>query len=570
MKLHYGHHTHAGCKPINQDAHNGCCPARPLLSIKGAAFAIADGISSSTVSQYASQYAIKTFMENYYLTADVWSPAYGAEKVLQSINAHLYTQTQESSFCYDPDKGYVCTFSGLVLHQGRAYIVHVGDSQISLLRNNQLQTLTTAHRVTSEEASYLGRALGVEQRVLIDAIELDLQAHDQFILATDGVFEYIQAQDCITTIKANHDHMLAAQQLVELALANGSDDNLTIQIVTLASLDKALGQRDNNPHLPLPPLLEIGDIIDGYHIERELQASNRSHVYLAHHKALNETLVLKLPSIDLRDNQDYLNQLAMEEWIIRKVHSPHVIAIPPQQQARHYFYLRSEYIEGSNLHQWIRDHPKPSLERVRSIVEQVGAGLIAMHRVGVLHQDIRPENIMIMETGKVKIIDLGSARLLGVTPLNQESVELQVLGTAMYAAPEYFLGDMGTEQSDLFSLAVLTYYLLSGHYPYGTHVAKCRTVAAQHKLKYTSVLDANREIPGWLDETLKKALQPNPLKRYATLSEFLYNLRHPNPAFLARVRAPLIDRHPVKFWKTISLVLALVCIGLSIRLFSGH
>ena len=219
-------------------------------------------------------------------------------------------------------------------------------------------------------------------------------------------------------------------------------------------------------------------------------------------------------------------------------------------------YTISEYIEGQNLTQWLTDNPKPDVEKVRSIIEQVAQGLMAMHREGLLHQDIRPENIMIEASGNCKIIDLGSARVAGISDALFEH-ESDIMGTAAYVAPEYFLGDSGCDQSDLYSLAVLTYYLLSDRFPYGTQVAKTRTVAAQHKLKYQSVLDDRRPIPAWIDATLKRALQPNPEKRFASLSEFTYHLRHPSPAFLNRVTAPLIQRHPLKFWQGLSLLLVI-------------
>ncbi|MEO6018590.1 MAG: bifunctional protein-serine/threonine kinase/phosphatase, partial [Polaromonas sp.] len=110
--------------------------------------------------------------------------------------------------------------------------------------------------------------------------------------------------------------------------------------------------------------------------------------------------------------------------------------------------------------------------------------------------------------------------------------------------------------------------MLTGKLPYGAEVAKCRTRAAQNRLRYDSVLDEDRDIPAWIDGVLRKAVHPNPAKRYEELSEFLYDLRHPNQAFLNRTRAPLLDRNPVAFWKGLSLVLAL-CVLVLIALRTG-
>jgi serine/threonine protein kinase len=135
-----------------------------------------------------------------------------------------------------------------------------------------------------------------------------------------------------------------------------------------------------------------------------------------------------------------------------------------------------------------------------------------------------------------------------------------ILGTAQYSAPEYFLGEGGTTRSDIFSLGVLTYQMLTGKLPYGAEVAKCRTRAAQNRLRYDSVLDEDRDIPAWIDGVLRKAVHPDPVKRYGELSEFLYDLRHPNQAFLDKTRPPLLERNPVAFWKGVSLILAAVIV----------
>jgi serine/threonine protein kinase len=179
----------------------------------------------------------------------------------------------------------------------------------------------------------------------------------------------------------------------------------------------------------------------------------------------------------------------------------------------------------------------------------------------ILHQDIRPDNLMLDTQGTIKIIDFGAARVAGIVEASAPQPS-DIPGTALFVAPEYFLGETGTTRSDLYSLGVLTYHLLSGDFPYGTGVAKCRTASAQRRLNYQSVLDDDRAIPSWIDETLKKAVQVNPEKRYQELSEFIHDLRHPNPAFLNKTRPPLLERNPVAFWQGVSVLLACALIYL--------
>jgi hypothetical protein len=112
----------------------------------------------------------------------------------------------------------------------------------------------------------------------------------------------------------------------------------------------------------------------------------------------------------------------------------------------------------------------------------------------------------------------------------------------------------------MFSLGVIAYQMLSGKLPYGTHVARATTRAAQRKLNYQSVLDDERTIPGWIDEAIRKAVHPDPYKRYEELSEFVFDLRHPNKAFVSKTRPPLMERNPLLFWKIVSFILLLVII----------
>src|SRR5207253_1735025 len=101
------------------------------------------------------------------------------------------------------------------------------------------------------------------------------------------------------------------------------------------------------------------------------------------------------------------------------------------------------------------DNPKPDLETVRGIVEQIAKGLRAFHRKEMLHQDVRPDNIMIDRTGTAKIIDFGSTKITGVAEIEPSATHSDMLGTLQYTAPEYFQGESGTPRSDLFSLGVI-------------------------------------------------------------------------------------------------------------------
>jgi hypothetical protein len=483
--------------------------------------------------------------------------------VLSATNSWLHSQTLRSPYRYEKDRGYVCTFAAVVLKSSTAHIFHAGDTRVYRLRGAEHERLTRDHRVqVSSEETYLARALGAAERVDLDYRAVPIERGCTFLLVTDGVHEHVADAE-LAEIVARHggDLDAAAKSLVQAALANGSQDNLSAQLVRVEEVAASPQILEELSELPLPPLLEPRMRFDGYSIVRELHASHRSHVHLAIDDATGDPVVLKTPAIDLRQDAALLERFLMEEWIARRIHNPHVLAPYRQTRARNFVYLVTEHIEGQTLAQWMRDHPRPDVEEVRRLVEQIARGLNAFHKLEMLHQDLRPENILIDRSGTARIIDFGSVHVAGLAEL-AIGAPSEILGTAQYTAPEYFLGQPGSPRSDLFSLGVIVYQMLSGNLPYGAEVAKRRTKLEQQRLVYASLISDDRDIPAWMDDAIARAVHPDPFKRYAELSAFIFDLRHPSKAFLSRTLPPLIERNPVAFWKGISAILALIVIGL--------
>jgi serine/threonine protein phosphatase PrpC/predicted Ser/Thr protein kinase len=566
LHISTGQYSDSGRKPLNQDFHGVIIPEEPLLAAKGIAVALADGISSSDVSQLASESSVKGFFEDYYSSPESWSVKTSVQRVLRAMNSWLYAQTRGGPFRYEIDRGYVCTFCALVLKSTTAHLFHVGDARVYRLFDNSLEQLTEDHRLwMSRDKSYLSRALGMRDLIDIDYYTFALEIGDVYVMATDGVYEFVAEAFMAKTIQRNLDNLdLAAKLIVDEALQRGSDDNLTIQIVRVDgvpqhNIDELHEQASA---LPFPPVLQPRMDFDGYRIVRELHNSNRSHVYLAVDSQTNQQVVLKTPSVDLRDDKAYLERFLMEEWVARRIDNVHVLKPCEQTRKRNYLYITTEFIEGQTLTQWMTDNPEPNLETVRNIVEQIARGLQALHRQEMLHQDLRPNNIMIDSSGTVKLIDFGSVRVAGLVEISAWHEQAHILGTAQYAAPEYFLGEVGSRRSDLFSLGVITYQMLTGDLPYGVNVARTTSRAAQRNLRYRPISDDENGIPAWIDEAIRKAVHPDPNRRYDEISEFTHDLRQPNPVFLRKQRPPLMERNPLLFWKALSMLLLLAVVFL--------
>ena len=564
LKISIGQYSDKGRKDTNQDFHGVLIPQEPLLGLKGIAIVLADGISSSSVSRIASESAVKGFLTDYYCTSDSWSVKTSAQRVLEATNSWLHAQTRRSQNPYEKDKGYVCTLSAMVVKSTTAHIFHIGDCRIYRVAGNSLEQLTTDHRlVISSVQSYLGRALGVNPQIEIDYQSFRVERGDTFLLVTDGIYEHVGSRDLARMIEASGDDLdMAAKTIVEQAYARGSQDNLTAQIVRIdelpdSSANEAFGQPSE---LPPPPLLEARQMFDGYRIVRNLHGSSRSHIYLAVDTETDTTVAIKIPSVDLRDDRAYLKRFMMEEWVARRIDSPHVLKPCLPARKRNYLYVVMEFVDGQTLTQWMIDNPTPALETVRDVAEQIAKGLRAFHRKEMLHQDVRPDNIMIDKTGTVKIIDFGATKIGGVAEAARSGDRNDILGTQQYTAPEYFWGEQGSPRSDLFSLGVITYQMLTGKLPYGAQIARARTRSDLNRLTYRPAVHGSREIPIWIDGALERAVHPNPLKRYDSLSEFLFDLRNPNSKYLTTPSTPLIERNPLLFWKCTTLALALLVV----------
>lgn len=538
------------------------------LPNRGVIAAVADGISSSQVSQYASELAINEFVRDYLNASDVWSPARAAEMVLRTLNTRLYIKSQLSPYHENPDKGYVCTFSAVILCGDKALLLHCGDSSIYHVRHKQVALCTQEHRQQGEGGHhYLSNALGIKPELDVDMSVMDIQSGDAFVVMTDGIAETLCTDDWLPVFDKKEANLNdCCEQIANMALNAGCCDNLTIATVVVNALqDSALASYRPSGYLPfISHHPAVGDVIDQWQIKRQLSATDRSTVLLVSHIQSAHQAVIKIPAVSMQENRGFLDEMLKEEWIASKVNHPHLLSECAGLSPRGFFYVVLEYKPGCSLRQWRDDNGAPDLTLLRDWATQLSDALTALHRKGVLHQDIRPENIVVDDNQTLCLIDFGAASLSGHNFL-LESEQLFIPGDLLFTAPEYFVGLWPDERADQFSLAVLLYYLLSGEYPYDSAVAKKSSYSGLLKLRYSGLNQRNISLPAWIDATIKRACHPQAAKRYASLSEFVYDLHHPNPTYGRSL--PLIERHPVRVWQGISGVLTLTVIALLVILF---
>ncbi len=560
LVISFGGNSTKGNKEENQDAFALKISEGLDLELKGHAAVIADGLSSANCAAQASQMSVCHFIEEYLATPETWSVKKSAAKVISSLNKWLYSRQLIAD-----EKGlseqWFSTFSAVVLKGDRGHIFHVGDCQIVKINSDGYQELTKDHATAS---GTLTRALGADSHIEVDYKSTSLAPQDILMLSCDGVHHFVQPKQIKQIIKTNENLEKASEIICQLASTQGSNDNLTCLLVKVEQLPKqALSQLVfTRLQQVIPPALKLGSKLDHYEILDVLQQTSRSHVYLAK-DLLNENLVaIKIPSVNFIDDTDYLTSFIKEGWIGNKINHPAIMKIYSRLETSKFLYHVCEYVEGETLAIWMRENPNPPLMKVRDILDQLIKILRVLQRQDILHCDIKGDNFIIDSHGRIKLIDFGSSYAANIKDISTPEASGGSTfnqGTLNFSAPELFYGQDNSHKSELYSLAVLIYQMLTNHLPY-KEINQLDEVAKQYSLwRYKPIATHRKDLPRFMDRVMSKALAANPANRYDHYSEFLAEFNASDIADNSSVaNIPLIERDPVKFWKSVSGILLLV------------
>lgn len=573
LSIAYGGHTTAGVKERNEDAFAAALPASQLRYSKGAIASIADGVSCSDNARLASQTSVATFIQDYLSTPESWDVKTSASRVLAALNSWLYYQGQTA---LTRQNGFVTTFTSVILRSTTAHVLHCGDSRVYRYRDKMLLQLTTDHCLAQGGGELtLTRALGMDTELKVDYQQRSLRVGDLLLFTTDGVHGSLKHAELTEMLNAlaeqpvtgseggNAQLEQTARQLIDKALHAGSNDNLSCLLVRVLELPV---EDINEAHskltqLAIPPVLATGNKLDGYTITKVLHSGSRSHLYLATHPRYRQKFVLKAPSPNFAEDPQYLEGFMREQWVGRRIDHTGIMKIHEPVPDSKFLYHICEYIEGSTLRQWMYDNPQPDLQKVRDLAKQIAASLRVLQRLGMLHRDLKPDNVMLTLSGEVKLIDFGTVQVSGLQDIQSPLREDTPVGTADYMAPEYLLGERGEFRSDIFSFGVILYEMLTGALPYKAPPTDTSRIKDYARWQYRSAADVRKDLPQWLDLALRKACAPRPSQRYAVMSEFLHDLEVPNQQLLAAEQhKPLIEKHPVRFWQVVSALLLLLLI----------
>ncbi len=522
------------------------------LENKGIALALADGVSSAEAGKEASQTAVTNFITDYYQTPDTWSVSHAGQKILTAVNLKLYRKSHEFS---NEEKGYLCTFSGMIVKSQTAHVFHAGDSRIYRIEEGELRQITNDHTaMIGKGRSILARAVGMDSSLNIDYTKFEVAQGDIFLLSSDGVHDFVSQDELIELLNRPDSEQSIAEEIVELAKTNSSDDNISCIVAKVASLPKQSLDDFNNrlTRLPFPPELDKGMSLDGFKVIKEIFASSRSQLYLVEDQDSGEQMVMKTPSINFENDTSYIDRFIQEEWIGKRIDTPFVVKTLQQTRKRNFLYYLMEYVQGDTLEAWIKNNRFPRPKLVIKIVEQIAEGLKAFHNQETIHQDLKPGNVMITKEGDAKIVDFGSVYVAGIAEIFRPLEHEGALGTASYSDPQYLMGMNSGVQGDLYALATITYEMFTGELPYGPAIEECKSALDYDRLRYRSANQFNPVIPLWFDRTLQRGVDFNLEKRYTNMEEFLKDLHHPNPNYLLDDPSYKEDKNQALFWQFIS------------------
>ncbi|GAA6186008.1 MULTISPECIES: bifunctional protein-serine/threonine kinase/phosphatase [Alteromonadaceae] len=559
LHLEFGGYSTAGVKTENQDAFAAWLPVGAELTSKGAVATIADGVSSCSRAKEAAITCATNFIQDYRQTPETWTVKRAATQVLQGLNRWCAGQHE---YALGDHSQMVTTFSALIFKSTTGFLFHAGDSRICRLQQGDFERLSTDHHARFGNKKVLSRAIGIEANLDVDFRTFELNKDDLFILSTDGVHEFISSKQIQLLLnqwlaEPKIDLEDLARSIVELAIEAGSDDNLSCLLVKVAELPHA----DINEYhrqltrLAMPPALKEGMKLEGYRVLEQVFNGTRSSLYKVIKEDTQELFCLKTPSQYFVDDPNYLSGFLREEWIGQKLQHVNIMRINPRPDNAKFMYHICEFIEGQTLRQWLLDNPSASIVEVRSIMKQLIAALRIFQRQDMVHRDIKPENVMITKTGEVKLIDFGTVYVGAMAETQALQEESVPVGSVNYIAPEYLLNNQFDFRSDLFSVAVVCFEMLTGHLPFKAFTPQSTTKLSVDNWQYISLRKFRPDLPQWLDIALAKGLAINPEQRYQAFSEFFTDLSKPNTTMLSQIQhQPLIQRNPLRLFKFIALV----------------
>ena len=555
IKISVGFVSETGPRKRNEDFGGAVFGPELPVPRRDVVAAISDGIGSSKGGREAAEIAVRGFLDGFCDLPETMEVRRAAAIVLNALNGWIHSQGQR-----DPElMGMGSTFTALVLRGRIAHVLHVGDTRAYRFSRDRLTLLTEDHirQDGTGRSSTLVRALGVETEVRLDYTSQVVAQHDRFLLCSDGVHAFLPAEAIADILRERVSSDDTARALVAAALDAGSNDNCTALVLDVVGLETAQSADigANIVELPLNAVPQGGETIDGFVLKVLLSEGRYTRLFGAEDEVEGGEVALKFPKPLVASVDTYRAAFVREAWVGARVTSPwlgHVIELPPGRQSC--LYTVMPLYQGELLETRLTRRPTLGLEEGRNIATLLARAAAALHRAGIIHRDIKPDNVILEREGSLKLIDLGVVRVRGMEDFPPQDIP----GTPAYMAPEMFDGEAGNEATDIYALGVTMFRAFTGEFPYGNADATGRP----RRDRPTPLSALRPDLPAWLQAALGRAIARDPADRFRDMAEFAVEMEA-GPA-----RAPLepprprtlLERNPVRFWQGVASLLALALV----------
>lgn len=488
---------------------------------------LADGVGGEGNGDLASRLAVETAL-SVFKDARPGAPATElAREMFDAAAAKVFQTTR--------DKGRMATTLLASIFRGdKVTIAHVGDSRAYLVRAGKIKRLTTDHSytalqvklglllernaMTSPHRSTLTRSIGYEPMCHYDISSEGLLKGDMMLQCSDGLYGFILDEEILEAVIKYHPGE-ACKRLLSLAEKRQVSDNVSVQIVQVWEVDA--------PHNPGPAAgkakstaghdLGVGSVLDGrFEITDVIAKSGMASLFKANDRKTGAAVAIKVPYLQIESDPSGFDRFRREEEIGLQLHHPYIMKfVPVEQKSRPY--IVTEYLEGQTLSELLKSiRPLPEPDAVK-IASRICEALEYMHRSGVIHRDLKPQNIMLCNDGTIRIMDFGIARaqssrrltFVGFTP---------TMGTPDYMAPEQVRGSRGDERTDIYSLGAILYEMTTGEPPFGGDSAYV-IMNARVTGDPVAPRKLNPKLTPVLEEIILHAMERDPKRRYQSAAE---------------------------------------------------
>jgi serine/threonine protein phosphatase PrpC len=518
--------------------------------------AIADGIGGAKGGRTAAETAVRGFLDGFCDLPETMEVQRAGARIVSALNGWINTLGRQDQRL----AGMGCTFTALVLRGRLAHLLHVGDTRAYRLSGDRLACLTSDHvrREGAARSHVLTRALGVEGEVRLDYATAPVALHDRFLLCSDGVHGFLGDETIAHILRQRSAPEDTARALVAAALGSGSSDNCTALVLDVVALPRA-GSADIDAligRLPVAPVPQSGETIDGFLLQALISEGRYSRIFAAADEIEGGTVAIKFPKPQIASVEAYRAAFVREAWVGARVRHPalgRVVELPAGRQSC--LYTVMPLYQGELLEARLARPPALGLEEGRHIAVTLARAVAALHRAGIIHRDIKPDNVILEAGGALKLIDLGVVRVPGLEEFPPENIP----GTWAYMAPEMIAGAGGNEATDLYALGVTMFRAFTGEYPYDNPDA----VSPPRRLRPRRLSELRPDLPAWIEATLGRAIAADPATRFPDVTEFALEMEGgPARAPPAPPRPPtLYERRPVLVWQAIAALLALALLA---------